>query len=115
VQQRVEGIQQTIEQIKGRLSFLEERTSFSRLTIELFETGAAFQTASGQRPTFAHYLGTARDALVTVLGGALVVGTVVLPFAIVALVAFAIIRRFGPTGRRQGPAGPPAQAPAAES
>jgi hypothetical protein len=115
VQQRVEGIQQTIEQIKGRLSFLEERTSFSRLTIELFETGAAFQTASGQRPTFAHYLGTARDALVTVLGGALVVGTVVLPFAIVALAVFAVVRRFGPAGRRQGPAGPPAPAPAPES
>jgi len=115
VQQRVEGIQQTIEQIKGRLSFLEERTSFSRLTIELFETGAAFQTASGQRPTFAHYLGTARDALVTVLGGALVIGTVVLPFAIVGLAVFAVVRRFGATGRRQGPAGPPAPAPAPES
>lgn len=113
VQQRVEGIQQTIEQIKGRLSFLEERTSFSRLTIELFETGAAFQTASGERPTFAHYLGTARDALVTVLGGALVVATVVLPFAIVGLAIFAVVRRFAPAGRGMGSAGPraPASAP----
>ena len=115
VQQRVEGIQQTIEQIKGRLSFLEERTSFSRLTIELFETGAAFQTASGERPTFAHYLGTARDALVTVLGGALVVATVTLPFAIVGLAIFAAVRRFAPAGRGTGPAGPPAPASAPDA
>lgn len=115
VQQRVEGIQQTIEQIKGRLSFLEERTSFSRLTVELFESGAAFQTASGERPTFAHYLGTARDALVTVIGGALVVATVALPFVVVGVVLLLLFRRFAPALRRTGPTGPPAPASAPEN
>ena len=114
VQQRVEGIQQTIEQIKGRLSFLEERTSFSRLTVELFESGAAFQTASGERPTFAHYLDTARDALVTVVGGALVVATVALPFVVVGVVLLLLFRRFAPALRRTEPTGPPAPASAPE-
>lgn len=114
VQQRVEGIQQTIEQIKGRLSFLEERTSFSRLTVELFESGAAFQTASGERPTFAHYLGTARDALVTVIGGTLVVATVALPFVVGGVVLLLLFRRFAPALRRAEPTGPPAPASAPE-
>ncbi|CAN5906203.1 DUF4349 domain-containing protein [soil metagenome] len=109
VQQRVEGIQQTIEQIQGRLRFLEERTSFSRLTIELFEAGGAFASGDAQ-PTFARYWATARAALVNVLGGALVVATVALPFVALGAVIFVVMRRTTWFDRRS-----PAVAPAPEA
>ncbi|MBW3606475.1 MAG: DUF4349 domain-containing protein [Actinobacteria bacterium] len=92
VQQRVEGIQQTIEQIQGRLRFLKERTSFSRLTVELFEAGGAFASADAQ-PSLARYWATARAALVNVLGGALVVATVALPFVLLGALIFVLVRR----------------------
>ena len=100
VQQRVDGIQQTIEQIEGRLRFLDERTSFSRLTVELFEVGGAFQAEGTAQPSFARYWATARAALVNVLGGALVVATVALPFAIVGAALLLVVRRYGPPRRR---------------
>lgn len=103
VQQRVEGIQQTIEQIQGRLRFLEERTSFSRLTIELFEAGGAFASGDAQ-PSFARYWATARAALVNVLGGALVIATVALPFLVLGAVIFVVVRRTALLQRRSAPA-----------
>lgn len=105
VQQRVEGIQQTIEQIQGRLRFLEDRTSFSRLTVEVFETGSSFQP-DGAQPTFARYWATARAALVNVLGGALVVATVAMPFVLAGAVIVVLGRRLN-LGRRR-PAAPDA-------
>lgn len=100
VQQRVEGIQQTIEQIEGRLRFLDERTSFSRLTVELFEAGAAFQANGAPEPSFARYWATAKAALVNVLGGALVVATVALPFLIAGVAVLLLVRRYTPPRRR---------------
>lgn len=110
VQQRVEGIQQTIEQLRGRLRFLEERSTFSRLTVELYETGTSIR-APGDRPTFAAYLTQARDALVTVLGRALVLAAIALPFVVVGVVVFVAWRRFGPASRQSD--GPQRPAPAA--
>jgi predicted component of type VI protein secretion system len=100
VQQQVAGIQQTIEQIEGRLRFLDERTSYSRLTVELFEAGGAFQTGSAPQPSLARYWVTARAALVNVLGGALVVGSVALPFVVVGAVILVLARRHGVQRRR---------------
>lgn len=109
VQQRVSEIQQTIEQIRGRLTFLEERTSFSRLTVELFETGSAFQQG-GETPTFTQYWEASRNALVNVLGVTMVLVTILLPFAAVGALIFFIVRRVRPRRRRTlPPPGPPAQ------
>ena len=100
VQQRVEGIQQTIEQIEGRLRFLDERTSFSRLTVELFEAGGAFQAGGAPEPSLARYWATARAALINVLGGALVIATVALPFVVVGAAVLVLVRRYTVPGRR---------------
>jgi len=100
VQQRVEGIQQTIEQIEGRLRFLDERTSFSRLTVELFEAGGAFQAGGAPEPSLARYWATARAALINVLGGALVIATVALPFVVVGAAVLVLVRRYAVPGRR---------------
>jgi Domain of unknown function (DUF4349) len=111
VQQRVSEIQQTIEQIRGRLTFLEERTSFSRLTVELYETGSAFQEGDGTPPTFAQYWEASRNALVNVLGVTMVLLTILLPFAVVGGLIFFVIRRVRPRRRRTlpPPPGPPVE------
>lgn len=90
VQQRVADIQQTIEQIRGRLRFLEERTRFSRLTVELFEAGA--QGPPGAQRGLSSYWRTATDALVAALGTLLVVGVVLAPVALLLVAAFAAWR-----------------------
>lgn len=100
VQQRVEGIQQTIEQIEGRLRFIDERTSFSRLTVELFEAGGAFQAGGAPEPSLARYWATARAALINVLGGALVIATVALPFVVIGTAVLVLVRRYAVPGRR---------------
>lgn len=91
VQQQLDGIQQQIERIQGRLNLLEDRTSFSTLTVELFEPGAGgallADTDPGARPTLARYWDTARDAFVNVVGAMLVAGL----FAVPLLVAFAAL------------------------
>lgn len=99
VQQRLEGIQQTIEQIRGRLRFLEERTTFSRLTVEVVEAGATFQAGDGQ-PSLARWIATARAALINVVGAMLVVATVALPLALLGLVVVVALRRYGWPARR---------------
>jgi hypothetical protein len=113
VQQRLSEIQQTIEQIRGRITFLEERTSFSRLTVELYETGSAFQEDAGAPPTFAQYWEASRNALVNVLGVTMVLLTIILPFAVVGGLIFFIVRRVRPRRRRTLPPPPGPPAPAA--
>ena len=99
VQQRLEGIQQTIERIQGRLRFLEERTNFSRLTVEVFETGGTFQAGDGQ-PSLARWIATARAALINVVGAMLVVMTVALPLSLLGLGIVLVARRYGWPVRR---------------
>jgi hypothetical protein len=107
VQQQLEGIQQTIEQIQGRLRFLEERTTFSRLTVEVVEAGATFPAGDGQ-PSLARWVATARAALINVGGAMLVVVTVALPLALLWLAGVVVARRYGPAARRPGPVTPDA-------
>ena len=88
VQQQLDGIQSQIEQIQGRLNMLDDRTSFSTLTVELFEPGAGTALSSATedpqtRPTLAHYWDVARDAFINVIGAMLVAGLFALPLLIV--------------------------------
>ena len=86
VQQQLEGIQSQIEQAQGRLNFLDDRTSFSTLTVELFEPGAGGPLVAEDepvdRPSLARYWNTARDAFVNVVGGMLVVFLFLLPLLV---------------------------------
>lgn len=88
VQQQLDGIQSQIEQIQGRLNVLDDRTSFSTLTVELFEPGASTAVASPDdpqaRPTLAHYWEIARDAFVNVIGALMVAALFALPLVIIA-------------------------------
>jgi hypothetical protein len=47
VRQVLSSIQAEIEQMRGRLRFLEEHSSFSTITISLFETGVEVASTGG--------------------------------------------------------------------
>jgi hypothetical protein len=98
VRQQLETIQGEIEQIRGRLRMLDDRTSFSTLTVELFEPGADRAPPPGvgaDRPTLAGYWDTARDAFVNAVGALLVAAMFAVPLAVPvagALLAWRIVR-----------------------
>lgn len=107
VQQHLDSIQSQIEQVKGRLAYLDERTSYSTLTIELFETGAIvplLETEEPARPSLAAAWAQARDAFVQVVGALLVVAFFLAPLAPLALVAYLLWRS------RRSPQAPPTAA-----
>lgn len=79
VQQHLEGIQERIEQIQGRLNVLEDRTSFSTLTVELIETGAEPVLAGTDTPDLARYWDTGVRALLTLIGWGIVVAISLAP------------------------------------
>jgi hypothetical protein len=95
VQQQLDGIQSTIEQIQGRLNLLDDRTSFSTLTVELVEPGTSpLLASSGERPRLAEYWETARDAFVMVVGSIVVVLVALAPLLIPAVLLFLLWRGF---------------------
>ena len=95
VQQQLDGIQNAIEKIQGRMNFLDDRTSFSTLTVELFEPGAGApllepEEPTTDRPTFGRYWDTARDTFVNVVGAMLVVLVFIAPLLVPALIVGAL-------------------------
>ena len=116
VQQKLGDVQAQIEKAKGRLNLLDDRTSFSTLTIEIFEPGSSAviqEDEPNDRPTFARYWETARDAFVNVVGAMLValffLLPLLVPLAFVALVGTTLWRN-----RRRAVAPAGADAPAQE-
>jgi hypothetical protein len=105
VQQKLGEVQGQIEKAQGRLNLLDDRTSFSTLTVEIFEPGAGGSLLAEEeptdRPTLARYWDTARDAFVNVVGAMLVVVLFLLPLlvplAFVAFVALRYLRRRRPS------------------
>lgn len=113
VQQQLDGIQNDIEKIQGRMNFLDDRTSFSTLTVELFEPGAGAPLLEAEesptdRPTFARYWNTARDAFVNVVGAMLVLLVFLAPLLVPALIVGALWMSHR-RQRRPAPPLPPAR------
>ena len=113
VQQQLDGIQGAIEKIQGRMNFLDDRTSFSTLTVELFEPGAGAPLLEPEepptdRPTFARYWDTARDTFVNVVGAMLVVVVFLAPLLVPALIVGALWMSHR-RQRRPAPPVPPAR------
>ena len=113
VQQQLDGIQNAIEKIQGRMNFLDDRTSFSTLTVELFEPGAGApllepEEPTTDRPTFGRYWNTARDTFVNVVGAMLVVLVFLAPLLVPALIVGALWMAHR-RQRRPAPPLPPAR------
>ncbi len=89
IQQQLQGLQSDIERIKGRLQFIDDRTAFSTLTVELYEPGGAPVTEPPSGPSLAASWLRARQAFVAVIGAALVTSVALLPLLLIAGAAWA--------------------------
>jgi len=111
VQQQLTGITEQLEQIKGRLQYLEARTSFSTLTVEINEPGTPVGEPTPEPeetgPSIGRSWRIAKDAFLNVVGGILVtasfVAPLVVPLALGFLVWRLVVRRSTRTRRRPDP------------
>jgi hypothetical protein len=91
LRQQLDGLQSDIEQVKGRLQLLDARTSFSVLTVQLFEPDAPpgeIGPPPAGRPSLAEWWASAQDALVNVVGAMLVAAFFVGPLLVPVLLAW---------------------------
>lgn len=88
IQGQLSGVQMRIEQIQGQLNFLNDQTSFSTITVRLFEPGAP----SGPPRGLARAWEGAVDGFQTVIGGLVVAAGWLAPFALIALVGLFVWR-----------------------
>ncbi len=94
IQQQLTTITEQLEQVKGRIAFLDDRTAFSTLTVELFEPGVVVPLAEDgtTRPSLARFWQLAQDAFVNVIGATLVAAAFLAPIALLGLAAFVVWR-----------------------
>ena len=97
------GLQQEIEQLKGRIQYLDEHTSYSTLTLNMYEAGTVVATTTSGNWGFAQALSDALhnfvnsiNSLIAWLGGALP------GLALLALVSWAGYRVVRSTLRKRG-------------
>lgn len=101
VQQQLEGVELTIERLKGRIRYLDNETSFSTITVALVEAGAApTRPASTLARAWAH----AKDVALSVVSGVVVTAGFVIPVAFLLGVALLIYRLLRPRLRFGGSA-----------
>lgn len=93
VQRELTGIQLEVEQIRGRLRFLEDRTSLATITVGLREAGAAAPAGQG---IIERGWERAVEGFLSVVGGLITFLGVALPLALLALAAWVLVRRLQP-------------------
>lgn len=112
INQHLSTVQAEMEQIRGRLRLIEERTTYSRLTISLYEPGVTpllTDRLPEQRGVLAQAWHEAVMALQESVGALLVGAFTMAPLIAVALIGWALWRRL-----RARPAATPDPRPAVE-
>jgi len=101
IQREVSTVQLEIERIRGRLRYLEDRTTYGTLSVELFEPGQA-AVAAREQGIVGRAVEQAGEVLLNMAGGAIVTSAVVGPLAVVALLGWVVFRRLRPRSRPAG-------------
>lgn len=105
VQTQMQDVLLNIEQIEGRLRFLESRTSFATLTVGLTEVPDSVLTQpepEGEPGTIEKAFDQAGEVLLATVAFLIVGVAVVLPIGILAGIGFLILKLFTP-GRKPAP------------
>ena len=103
VQTRMQDVLLNIEQIEGRLRYLDSRTDFETLTVGLTEvpdTTVAALVPAEDGP-IAEAFDQAGEVLLATVGFIIVAAAVAIPLAILVLIAYGIYRLFGRSSRKQ--------------
>ena len=107
VQGQLFNVRQQIEQLQAERSNLDAQAAMATITATVFEPGAIAAKPRPQPATgLAHSWDRAWDAAVAVIGGMVIVTGVLVPLALLGLVAWCLWRLSA--GRRRAPAATPA-------
>lgn len=115
INQNLSTVQAEMEQVQGRMRLLDEKTTFSRLTVALHEPGAnplISQVPPVPRGVLAQAWADSVEALQQTLGALLIGAFTLAPLALLALVAWALWRRLRPRPAQDPrPAAAPSEGP----
>lgn len=97
IQREVQDVQLEIERHRGRLRFLEDRTSLSTIGIRFTEVGAASSIKQTEpKGAIARAWQQAKDLALGVVSGVIVATGFVVPVGLLAMIAFLLFRALRP-------------------
>ena len=97
VRDRLTGVRTQIEQLAGQQAALRDQVALATITLAMHQSGSAVATTQGDGsadPAVVESFRTAVGALLAVVGGMVIVVGALLPFAVLALLAWPFVRRY---------------------